>query len=73
MVELTFIVSQRAKLHVAGWTWAVFTIVYLLFLRYLQHQSGIFWIYPRTSQKFARDPLWVFRRCDADQNNRGTL
>ena len=29
MVGLPYLVSQCAKLHVAGWTWAVFTRVWL--------------------------------------------
>jgi hypothetical protein len=49
MIGLPYLVSQCAKLHVAGWTWAVFTSFYLLFLWFLQRQSGIFWIHPRMS------------------------
>jgi hypothetical protein len=45
MIGLPCLVCHCAKLHVAGWTWAVFTRVYLLFLWFLQRQSGIFWIY----------------------------
>jgi hypothetical protein len=68
MVGLPFLVSQCAKLHVAGWTWAVFTSVYSLFLRFVQRQSGIFWIRPRilTFQLFLRhvirlkaSPKWI--------------
>jgi hypothetical protein len=35
-------------LHVAGWTWAVFTRVYLESCISLSLQSGNFWIHPRT-------------------------
>jgi hypothetical protein len=46
MVELPCLVSQCAKLHVAGWTWAVFTHVYLQSCVSLSPQSGYFWIHP---------------------------
>jgi hypothetical protein len=36
--------SESVCQDVAGWTWAVFTRVYLLFLWFVQCQSGIFWI-----------------------------
>jgi hypothetical protein len=39
-------VSQCAKMHVAGWTWAVFTrVIYYFYGMYIV--SGIFWIYLR--------------------------
>jgi hypothetical protein len=41
-------VSQCGKLHVAGWTWAVFIRVYWWGFLFLQRQSGIFWILPST-------------------------
>jgi hypothetical protein len=44
MVGLPCLVSQCARLHVAGWTWTVFTSVYLVSFMILQRQSGIFWI-----------------------------
>jgi hypothetical protein len=47
MVGLPHLVSQCAKLHVAGWLWAVFTNVCLLFLWFAQHQSAILRTYPR--------------------------
>jgi hypothetical protein len=47
MVGLLFPVSDYTKLNVAGWTWAVFTRVYLLFLWFVQRQSGISWLFPR--------------------------
>jgi hypothetical protein len=47
MVGLPCLVSQCAKLHVAGWTWAVFTSVYLESCISLSPQSGNFWIHPR--------------------------
>jgi hypothetical protein len=47
VLGLLCLMCQCAKLHVAGWTWAVFTHVCLLCLWFLQRQSGIFWIYPR--------------------------
>jgi hypothetical protein len=47
MVGLLYLISQCAKLHVTGWTWVVFTHIYLLFLWFLQRRSRILWIYPR--------------------------
>jgi hypothetical protein len=47
IVRVPCLVSPYAKLHVAGWTWAAVTRVYLLFLWFLERQSGIFWISPR--------------------------
>jgi hypothetical protein len=49
MVELPCLVSHCAKLQVAGWTLAVFSRVYVLFLWLVQRQSGIFWICPRVA------------------------
>jgi hypothetical protein len=43
MVRLPCLVSQCVKLHVAGWTWAVFIRVYLESCISLSHQSGNFW------------------------------
>jgi hypothetical protein len=60
MVGLPCLMSQCSKLHVAGWTWAVFTRVYLLFLWFLQRQSGIFWIYSYLVHLL---PLWTFVDC----------
>jgi hypothetical protein len=47
IVGLPCLVSQCAKLHIAGWTWAVFTRVYLDSCISLSRQSGNFWIKPR--------------------------
>jgi hypothetical protein len=47
MVGLPCLVSQCTKLHIAGWTWAVFTHIYWWGLWFL-HQCGIFWMHPRT-------------------------
>jgi hypothetical protein len=44
MVGLPCLLSQCAKLHVTGWTWAVFTRVYLESCISLSPQSGNFWI-----------------------------
>jgi hypothetical protein len=53
MVGLPCLVSQLATLHVAGWTWAVFTRVYLESCISLSPQSGNFWIYPRTESPWS--------------------
>jgi hypothetical protein len=47
MVGLPCLVSQCAKLHVAGWTWAV-------------RQSGIFWIQPRITE--IRPPIQEIKK-----------
>jgi hypothetical protein len=61
MLGLPCLVSQCAKLHVAGWTWAVFTLVYLLFLWFLHRQSGIFQanVGAKQSTLFNVDSLFV--------------
>jgi hypothetical protein len=48
MVRLQCLVSQCAKLHVPGWTWAVFTRVYLESCISISPQPGNFWIHPPT-------------------------
>jgi hypothetical protein len=48
MVGPPCLVSQCAKLQVAGWTWAVLTRVYMESCISLSPQSGNFWIHPRT-------------------------
>jgi hypothetical protein len=47
MVGVPRVVSQCATLHVAGWTWAVFTRVYLEPCIWLSPQSVNFWIHFR--------------------------
>jgi hypothetical protein len=47
-------VSQCAELHVAGWTWAVFTRVYLESCISLSPQSGNFWVHLRIVPSHAR-------------------
>jgi hypothetical protein len=47
MVGLLCLLSHCAKLHVAGWTWGVFTCVYLESYISLSPRSGNFWIHPR--------------------------
>jgi hypothetical protein len=49
MVGLLYLLSQYAKLHVAGWTWAVFKRVCLESCISLSPQSGNFWVHPRIS------------------------
>jgi hypothetical protein len=59
IVGLPCLVSQCPKLHVAWWTWAVFTRVYLIFLWLSQRKSGTFWIHPRTRFTLQRaGQLW---------------
>jgi hypothetical protein len=47
MLGLPCLVSQRAKLHVARWKWAIYTRVYLESCISLSPQSENFWIHPR--------------------------
>jgi hypothetical protein len=49
--RLPCLVSQCAKLHVAGWTWAVFTRVYMESCISLLPQSGNFCIHPCIKHK----------------------
>jgi hypothetical protein len=53
MVGLPCILSQCAKFHVAGWTWAV----KLWVLWFLKSQCGIFWKHPRIAEWVHTDRL----------------
>jgi hypothetical protein len=70
MVGLPCLVSQCAKLHVAGRTWAVFTRVYLESCISLSPQSGNFWIHPRVYSSFSPSTfhfpvVWFISRWEA--------
>jgi hypothetical protein len=55
VVGLPCLVSQCAKLHAAGCTWAVSTRVYLDSCISLSLQSGNFWIHPRITKIHERN------------------
>jgi len=78
MVGLPCLVSQCAKLHVTGWTWAVFTCVYLgsctwpvaIFTLYQREKQWVCIIFCANLGKSAMETLTMIQQAFGDQRSR---